>query len=60
LAANGEGRSDLEVINTLNESIDAYVGDVYTGRTARTFLGTAGPPITPPTPIDIRCIPALR
>lgn len=44
--ANCQGRGYLEVTNTLNESVDVYVGDVYTGQNARSFLGTAGPGTT--------------
>jgi hypothetical protein len=44
--ANCEGRLYLEVTNTLNESVDVYVGDVYAGENRRTLLGTVGPGTT--------------
>jgi hypothetical protein len=44
--ANCAGRGYLEVTNTLTESVDVYVGDVYTRQNARTFLGTARPGTT--------------
>jgi hypothetical protein len=51
--ANCEGRAYLDVANTLNESINVYVGvssvdgkDTSEGQNARIFLGTAGPGTT--------------
>lgn len=41
-----EGRAYLEVTNTLSESVDVSVGDVYNAHNARIFLGTAGPGTT--------------
>ncbi len=44
--ADCEGRAYLEVTNTLSESIDVYVADVYNAHNARIFLGTARPGTT--------------